>query len=693
MGVFGDNFRKYYEIGLSCVPIKPDTKRPLLNNWQKYCDELPTIDEVNDWESRFGNDNKIGLCLGKASGVVAFDYDYEFDEAKVKIERKDFEKDQRMVEKMILSMLPPTHCVKKGKKGWTRFYKWTPALDASSNLSCDRNGIRLFDFLSWHKQTIIPPSIHSIDTETGQAIFYKWTGTPIDQCFDELPEIDLDIIKELNYVLSDSNDLADENSRHKKLFNYALSILNIEKDINKLAKSLVKKDAEINNPPYLTDKKHHKTDDALLNANKWLDRIVKYASNKKLLKSNDKKTDKNSWDYFFENQLFDIRKDILSEKIFVKRKQNDHWQAFEIYDGYLRSYAKQLGMPKSDVVDEMSRYVIEKEVKEFLIDIPTWDGTDYLKQITKCIYSDYYTQDEIYKILHDWGVGIFLRLYTFGRYQNRSPILMGGQGIGKDELVRNMVDAFTTHYYGSPVITKDIMSILEAVTRLLVVHVAEFDQTSSISNAQLKDLITSTSSVYREKYGRAATPKQMSASWISTVNTDDFFRDPTGNRRFIPVPITKIDWAYPKGISLNLISQWYAAYKINLLLVDDDLNKKIKKLTDDLTPESTSELILDAYVERFKEKAKADGQSFRGHFLNSELDHLFLLIARDFQVSQKRVRTIVKAAGMQKIERIDGVIKRAYYCKPIKTEDVTQNEACNTSVNTKMLKNYAPHNL
>lgn len=149
------------KLGYSPLPIMPPDapntgagKAPALSGWQKYCNEAPTSFFVA------GHSRAPAMGVGVATGfggLVAVDID-GYD----------------AIIGPILSALPPAIVIKIGRKGLTAFYRSiVPMKSRSYN---DTNGIRLLDFLSGGRQTVIPPSIHP---DTGHP-YYWWTDATLE---------------------------------------------------------------------------------------------------------------------------------------------------------------------------------------------------------------------------------------------------------------------------------------------------------------------------------------------------------------------------------------------------------------------------------------------------------------------------------------------------------------------------------
>lgn len=158
--------QKYIDRNYSVIPLEPSSKRPRkgLTQWQRYSKELSPVHVSKPNEG-------IGLVLGKSSGVVALDFDYDVDG----------------LHKKIIDMLGPESVSKKGEKGFTSFFKY----NEEKNRSWSKNGETVIELLSDCKYTVMPPSVHP---NTGQP--YKFMS------FDELLEIDKDKLPSLpeNFV-------------------------------------------------------------------------------------------------------------------------------------------------------------------------------------------------------------------------------------------------------------------------------------------------------------------------------------------------------------------------------------------------------------------------------------------------------------------------------------------------------------
>lgn len=139
--------------GYSPLPILAGSKRPGVMGWQEYCDRQPQPQMIDNWSASWP-----GAGVGVACGaIIAIDID----------------SDDETIIRAVTSVLPHTSVTKRGRKGWTLFYR-NPHGAASTFIdgrASDGKRPRLVDVLARGKQTVIPPTIHP---DTLQP--YAWGG-------------------------------------------------------------------------------------------------------------------------------------------------------------------------------------------------------------------------------------------------------------------------------------------------------------------------------------------------------------------------------------------------------------------------------------------------------------------------------------------------------------------------------------
>jgi hypothetical protein len=158
--------KNIYTHGMAAIPLRPESKKPYgITEWSKYSNELPKKEDLQSWARL--EDANIGLVLGKASGVIGLDFDYDVDGYHDKI----------------FSLLSGVDTVTKvGNKGCTMFFKY----NGEKSKGWSVKGERILDLLSDGRYTVMPPSVHPYGD------VYKYST--LKDFDDELPELPEDFI-------------------------------------------------------------------------------------------------------------------------------------------------------------------------------------------------------------------------------------------------------------------------------------------------------------------------------------------------------------------------------------------------------------------------------------------------------------------------------------------------------------------
>lgn len=201
-------------------------------------------------------------------------------------------------------------------------------------------------------------------------------------------------------------------------------------------------------------------------------------------------------------------------------------------------------------------------VKEYL-DSLKWSGqpaitklASYLTFAPDCHVSGV-NYGEVF--LRRWLIGAVAKAVESG--QNFMLVFEGDQDIGKSHFVRWLCPIPDLFIEGS-INTDDKDSLLRLISKF-VWEVAELQNTTRKSDrAALKDFITKNIVTVRKSYGRYDLNKPALANFIGTINPEGsgFLDDPSGNRRFVIVPLMAIDWAYSEKVDVNDV--WAEAYQL-----------------------------------------------------------------------------------------------------------------------------------
>ena len=180
MSIFAHYAPKYFEKNLTVIPVYG--KKPAIKDWPGFCHKGPSNELVESWMDL--KSTGMSLICGPSTGICGIDVDVNDKEIHQKIS----------------AILPPSPVAKKGRRGFTAFYRFDfSALGSSipSSLTLEAKGSAAVDVLL-AKHTVMPPSIHPVLNEP-----YKWYTdlTILDTDLDDLPLINMETVNQLRLGL------------------------------------------------------------------------------------------------------------------------------------------------------------------------------------------------------------------------------------------------------------------------------------------------------------------------------------------------------------------------------------------------------------------------------------------------------------------------------------------------------------
>lgn len=143
--IFAAVANDYYKAGLSVIPLVFHEKRPIPNDWSRFNDQQPDVQEFASWMRDHPNGN-IGLVLGPQSGITVIDIDLDTTQ----------ESNQRIMA-IIEAALPKSPWHRIGKKGKVMAFKYN---NVPTFRIKDAGGNMLVEHLGARTQVVLPPSIH-----------------------------------------------------------------------------------------------------------------------------------------------------------------------------------------------------------------------------------------------------------------------------------------------------------------------------------------------------------------------------------------------------------------------------------------------------------------------------------------------------------------------------------------------------
>lgn len=652
MAAFGDWAKNYYESGLSVLPVNPEKKSCFVKGWtEKFSKNFPSDTDQDHYIEKY-SDHDLGLATGGVSKIVAIDFDYTNMG------------DSDWIESLIIGALPPTSVIKKGSKGWTRFYQTDGSV---KNRSIDRMGSRMIDVLSTGRLTVLPPSRHK------DGMLYQWIGSvdllnADDEDMGVLTNQYIDQLMEISEYGQDlSRDFIKKKARHDAVVGHILRLSDQAKDLEDLIQGVIQWDIQNHKDdpkgPYLSDKRYLKERTTYEFTKSLCERVCEWKTRRRAdqglnwtvgkyprLHSEGKKSSTNYDDFksFFEFNYPRVRYDKIRRTTYYYSDRAERWEPIDNIREVIESQASEVGLSPSYVNRHLQRWVSTLQ-PQLCIDVPRWKGRDVVSEMVDRLSIQNIKKEHATELFKEWGANIFRRLNSKGTKkleQNTMVILKGGQGIGKDSWINFMFGSFGSYFSEIEIQDRKIENY-QTISDLLVANIPEFDETHRVSLSTLKSLITSPGATFRAAYARKSDFVPFYVSYISSCNFDHILRDSSGNRRFMIFDLESIRWGYQDTPQDQILAQFHHLY-LKDYKASTEAHRAMNEYIKGHSPEDIDELIAEECYKVIKMHIEAlplTLQEKRDHVYWTEVSEPLHKVASRYRVSIRRIQSVLKNFG------------------------------------------------
>lgn len=201
---------------------------------------------------------------------------------------------------------------------------------------------------------------------------------------------------------------------------------------------------------------------------------------------------------------------------------------------YLEKYYNLTGAGKID--GALSLHSVKhsfNEVRDYLGGL-RWDGVPRLDTL----FIDYLgAADGLYTrtVTRKAFTAAVARAMAPGCKYDTMVILSGPQGIGKSTLL----DKMSRGWFNDSIRTFEGKEASELLQGVWIVEVGELDAFRRTDVARIKQFLSLRADRFRAAYGRHVKELPRCCVFFGTTNTDEYLRDDTGNRRFLPIDVGK----------------------------------------------------------------------------------------------------------------------------------------------------------
>jgi len=304
-----------------------------------------------------------------------------------------------------------------------------------------------------------------------------------------------------------------------------------------------------------------------------------------------------------------------------------------------------------EAVDVISKNNEYHPVQEYLKSLK-WDGipriNTWIKDYLKGVAEEPYLSAVSRKIL----VAMVRRAMEPGCKFDEVPILEGEQGVGKSTAARILAgDEWFTDAYIDP-------NDKDGLMKLRGKWVVEIGELSSMRKAQIesfKSFISIQKDHYRSPFKMIPLDYPRNCVFIGTTNSDEYLKDPTGNRRFWPIHVGKCDTVKLAQDRDQLFAEAMCEYLLGETTYLDEKEIVGAKVEQEKRQESDSwEDLLHTFFESQKDRPEAE--RFPEEFTMSDLFKMpgpFHEGKQD-RLNQYRVGYCLRRLGFERFQKKTG---------------------------------------
>lgn len=242
------------------------------------------------------------------------------------------------------------------------------------------------------------------------------------------------------------------------------------------------------------------------------------------------------------------------------------------------------GIVSSQKVDDALALEFEKKkfhpIREYMC-AQKWDGIPRVNTLLIDYFGaedNAYTRAAIRKTL----VAAVARVFEPGIKFDTALILVGEQGTYKSTFVKKL----GMEWFSDTFTTVQGKESFEQIQGAWLIEMAELSGLKKAEVESIKHYISKREDMFRPAYGRTVETYKRQCVFFGTTNNKDFLRDPTGNRRFMPIDV-RPEYA-TKSVNDDLTQDevnqiWAEAYQLYLakeplyLVGDEDIIAKIEQ--------------------------------------------------------------------------------------------------------------------
>jgi hypothetical protein len=345
---------------------------------------------------------------------------------------------------------------------------------------------------------------------------------------------------------------------------------------------------------------------------------------------------------------FEFRYNIVKKRVEIKINGNE-WLEIEdrMENDLIKELEKQglpsrLGLLKTSLNSSFSHDY--NPFLEYLLNLPTWNGEDYIGELFTSLNAD----DELKYYLEKWLVALVASILDHNVQNQTVLLLIGTQGVGKSRWLGKLIPPSLRQYFVQGIFDPRDKDTKILMSENLIGNLDELDSIEKRDVPKFKEFITSPGTKIRASYARNAMHFPRRISFCGSVNSLDFLQDLTGSRRFLCIEVKgMINHAHK--INMDMVySQALALYNQGCKpYFDLTESKVIQERNEKFQSYSIEEEILREYFEPNENKKPSDRMTLLQ--IIQEIEKLLGENSK-IRISHPKLGKILARMGFEKIK-------------------------------------------
>ena len=286
-------------------------------------------------------------------------------------------------------------------------------------------------------------------------------------------------------------------------------------------------------------------------------------------------------------------------------------------------------------------------VKEYFNSLPKVEPTTESFIAELCRTVTITNPEKWNEYLMKWLIGVVANAMNNTGCQNHTClVLTGEQGKFKTTWLDHLCPISLKSYLFTGKIDPQNKDVLTLIAEYLFINID--DQLKALNKRdenELKNLITTPAVKYRRPYDVYIEEYPHLASFMASVNGNDFLTDPTGSRRFLPFEVKDIDIETALSIDMdNVFSEvmWLYENGCRYWFIDEEI-EELHQISQRFHVQTIEyELLMQGFE---KPSVKEDDFMTTAQVLNH------LKMYNSLQLSEKRMGEALRKAGFERIQK------------------------------------------